>query len=230
MGSYPRYFDRLAEVNRRGPAVIDGDPVLAALPAEQVRALLAAGAELVDVRPGGEFAAGHIPDALSIPLRDAFGTWLGWLVEPDRQVVIVRNSDQDPAEIAWQALKIGYERIAGELSGGMATWRSAGLPIRSVDLVASAGLDTAHVLDVRQDSEWRAGHLPQARHIELGGLPARAHGLPPGPITTMCGHGERAMTAASVLARAGRTELGVLVGAGPDEWAELTGGALETGG
>jgi glyoxylase-like metal-dependent hydrolase (beta-lactamase superfamily II)/rhodanese-related sulfurtransferase len=230
MGSYPRYFDRLAEVNRRGPAVIDGDPVLAALPADRVRALLTAGGELVDVRPAVEFATAHIPGALSIPLRDAFATWLGWLVEPDRQLVIVRNPDQDPAEVTWQALKVGYERIAGELAGGMTTWQATGLPIRSIGLLAPTELKPAQVLDVRQDSEWRGGHLPQARQIELGGLPTRANGLPAGPITTMCEHGERAMTAASVLARAGRTELGVLVGAGPDEWAELTGGVLVTGG
>jgi hydroxyacylglutathione hydrolase len=53
--------------------------------------------------------------------------------------------------------------------------------------------------------------------------------LPNGPITIMCAHGERAMTAASVLARAGHIDLGVLASAGPDEWAEVTGDVLETG-
>jgi len=50
----------------------------------------------------------------------------------------------------------------------------------------------------------------------------------PGPVVTMCGHGERAATAASVLERAGRTGVAVLSG-GPPDWADATGLALERG-
>ena len=84
-------------------------------------------------------------------------------------MVFVRNPDQDRAEIVWQALKIGYERIAGELAGGMAAWAAAGLASRDHDLVSPADVDRL-VLDVRQASEFAAGHLPGARHIELGCL------------------------------------------------------------
>jgi hydroxyacylglutathione hydrolase len=44
----------------------------------------------------------------------------------------------------------------------------------------------------------------------------------------MCGHGERAMTGASVLERAGRDDLAVLAG-GPTAWATASGRALPTG-
>ena len=44
----------------------------------------------------------------------------------------------------------------------------------------------------------------------------------------MCGHGERAMGAASLLERAGHRNLTVLEG-GPDDWAAATGRTLETG-
>jgi rhodanese-related sulfurtransferase len=44
----------------------------------------------------------------------------------------------------------------------------------------------------------------------------------------MCGHGERAMGAASLLERAGHRDLTVLEG-GPRSWAEKTGGTLEVG-
>ncbi|MCX4545995.1 MBL fold metallo-hydrolase [Streptomyces sp. NBC_01565] len=49
LGSYPAYFDRLGEVNRRGPAVLTAAPALAALSPAQVRSLLGEGAHLVDV-------------------------------------------------------------------------------------------------------------------------------------------------------------------------------------
>jgi hydroxyacylglutathione hydrolase len=44
----------------------------------------------------------------------------------------------------------------------------------------------------------------------------------------MCGHGERAMGAASVLAKAGRPDIAVLTG-GPEDWAQATGQALARG-
>jgi rhodanese-related sulfurtransferase len=42
----------------------------------------------------------------------------------------------------------------------------------------------------------------------------------------MCGHGERAATAASLLERAGRAHLSILAG-GADEWAAATGRPLD---
>ena len=44
----------------------------------------------------------------------------------------------------------------------------------------------------------------------------------------MCGHGERAMSAASILQRAGRTGVAVLDG-GPADWMQAAGRGLETG-
>jgi hydroxyacylglutathione hydrolase len=46
------------------------------------------------------------------------------------------------------------------------------------------------------------------------------------PVVLMCGHGERATTAASVLERPGHSAVAVLTG-GPPDWAEATGGRLE---
>jgi hydroxyacylglutathione hydrolase len=226
LGSYPRCFLRLRETNRRGPRVYGATPpALTPLPPEDMRRLVAEGAELIDARPIRAFAAGHVPGALSIPLRSAFATWLGWLVADDRPLVFVTDPDQDRRDLVRQALKVGYERLAGELAGGMAAWRAAGLPTARIPLVGVDGVEGRRVLDVRQDAEFAAGHLPGARHVELGTL-AGAGALPAGPLAVMCGHGERAMTGASLLQRAGRSDLTVLVG-GPGDWAAATGRPLE---
>jgi hydroxyacylglutathione hydrolase len=226
LGSYPRYFLRLRETNRRGPRIYGATPPpLAPLPSQAVQHLVAEGAELVDARPIGAFATGHIPGAVSIPLRDAFATWLGWLVADDRPLVVVLDPDQDRDDLVRQCQKVGYERLAGELAGGMAAWRSAGLPEARIELARVADQAGGTVLDVRQQAEFTSGHLPGARHIELGAL-ASADELPAGPLAVMCGHGQRAMTAASLLQRAGHRDLTVLVG-GPGDWAEATGRPLE---
>src|SRR5258708_21708757 len=78
LGSYPAYFDRLAEVNRRGPAPVTRTPGLAPLTAPGIRSLVDGGGQVIDVRTVADFAAGHIPGAVSIPLREQFATWLGW--------------------------------------------------------------------------------------------------------------------------------------------------------
>ena len=225
-GSYPTYFRRLREVNRRGPALYGPHPPpLPGLAPEEVRRLLAEGAELVDARPVRRFAAGHVPGALSIELRPAFATWLGWVVPDDRPLVFVLDAGQDRADLVRQCLKVGYERLAGELAGGMRAWRAAGLPESRIPLepVARAA---GTVLDVRQADEYASGHLPGALHVELGELGEAARDLPLGPLAVMCGHGVRAMTAASLLERAGRRELTVLRG-GARDWARATGRRLE---
>ncbi len=227
LGSYPPYFLRLREVNRRGPAVYGTpSPPLDGLPVDQVRRLLANGAQLVDARPVAAFAAGHVPGALSIALRPAFATWLGWLADPERPLVFVLDGDQDRVELVRQARNIGYENLAGELTGGMRAWRDTGQPVGAIPFVGAGALDPSRTVDVRQSSEFEAGHVPGARSVELGALADATSALPGGPLTLACGHGERAMSAASVLAAGGQRDVSVLDG-GPEDWQRSTGRPLE---
>ena len=229
-GSYPPYFLRLRGRNRVGPELLGRDwRVLPLLSTDRVRDHVVGGGVLVDARPIGAFAAGHIPGALSIELRPQFASWLGWLVDDTKPLVFVLDEDQDRGELTRQCRTIGYDHLLGELTGGMAAWQAAGLPQTQIPLVQAERLDdqAGVVLDVRQASEVANGHLPGAVAIELGALagdqlPAP---LPAGPVIVMCGHGERAMTAASLLARAGHKDLRVAIG-GPADWRRTTGQAL----
>jgi hydroxyacylglutathione hydrolase len=228
LGSYPPYFRRLGEINRVGPPVLDGDPKLTPLSVDEVRAGLADGAVLIDARPVDRFAATHVRGAMSIPLRPVFASWLGWLAPADRPIIIVRDPDQDPAEIAWQAAKIGYDNLIGELDGGMTAWTAAGHDTASIPLTPAGHIDGRRVLDIRQRSEYLDGHLPGAMHVELGDIRHRAADVPDEPMVVMCGHGEGAMGAASLLEGIGHHDLVVLDG-GPQDWAAATGGDLQTG-
>jgi hydroxyacylglutathione hydrolase len=236
LGSYPAYFARLPAVNRRGaPRHGTSRPVLAALTPAHVAELAAGGATIVDARPISEFAAAHIPGSLSDELRPAFATWLGWLASPDHPLIAVLGAGQDRGELVEAALLVGYDNLAGELDGGIDAWRAAGLPTASIPLLDAATdhiPDGSRVLDVRQRGEWMSGHLPGAVHAELGGLagPAGAAGLPDGPLAVMCGHGERAMTGASLLAAGpgGAAAVSVLRG-GPGDWAKAAGQTLAHG-
>ncbi len=227
LGTFPPYFLRLGELNRRGPAPVEGDALAPLTPAEVAR-LTASGAQLVDVRPVPDFGAGHVPGSVSIPLRPVFATWLGWLVDADKPIVVIRNADQDPAEIVWQARKVGYDQITGELEGGVAAWAAGGAPVGSIPVYGVEVLHGRRVLDIRQRNEYAAGHVPGAEHLELGALADRLEDLPDEAVVVMCGHGERAMGAASLLARAGHHHVSVVEG-GPQDWADTSGSELEVG-
>ncbi|PXW98869.1 MBL fold metallo-hydrolase [Mycolicibacterium moriokaense] len=228
LGSHPPYFRRLGEINRLGPPLLDGAPKLASLGVDEVWTRLADGAVLIDARPVDRFAAAHVRGAISIPLRPVFASWLGWLAPTDRPLIIVADADQDSSDIAWQAAKIGYENIVGELDGAMAAWTAAGHDTASIPLTRAGRIDGRRVLDIRQRSEYLDGHLPGAMHVELGDIAHRAAEVPDEPTVVMCGHGERAMGAASLLEAAGHHDLVVLAG-GPPDWAAATGGDLQIG-
>lgn len=229
LGSYPSYFRRLGEVNRRGPNILDTRTIgqLAGLTVSEVLRLRQIGATVVDVRPVSDYAAAHIPDSLSIPFREQFATWLGWLIQPQASLLVVRNADQDVAEVVWQAVKIGYDRLAGELADGIDAWTAAGQPTARTELVNPDQLTNRRVLDIRQQREFADGHVPGAQHIELGAVERVADQLSHAPTVLLCAHGERAATAASLLERAGHRDMAVLVGSAAD-WAKATGRDLET--
>ena len=111
---------------------------------------LADGAVLIDARPLDRFAAAHIHGATSIPLRPVFASWLGWLAPDDRPLIIVRDHDQDADDIAWQAAKIGYDNLIGELDGGMKAWTAAGYDVTATPLARANRLEGRRVLDIRQ--------------------------------------------------------------------------------
>jgi hydroxyacylglutathione hydrolase len=210
----PRYFAAMRPTNQAGPrllgAVVPQPPPLAP---EAVEAAVARGALIVDARPAADHVAGHIPGSLSIPIDGSFGTWLGWVVDLDRPIVLVVEDGRDLDELTRQALRIGHDEIAGHLDGGFERWAATGRPTeangrRSINELAAAlagdPADAPLLIDVRQASEYESGHVPGAWHINGGSLPDRLSELPRDrPIATMCAAGFRASIAASLLRSAG---------------------------
>jgi glyoxylase-like metal-dependent hydrolase (beta-lactamase superfamily II)/rhodanese-related sulfurtransferase len=224
-GTFPTYFARLPELNRRGPTRIDTLPTLPLLDADEVARRVADGAVVVDARPFVSFGDGHLPGSISNTLRPVFGSWLGWLVPAGTSLVFVLDPGQDRRDVVQQCLDVGHELLLGELAGGTDAWAASGRPVATIPVVGVAQLGGT-VLDVRQANEYAAGHLPGARNVELGSVLAAP--LAAGEtVMVMCGHGERAMSAASVLAARGVAAR--VFDGGPDTWATATGRTLEIG-
>lgn len=224
-GTFPSYFGRLPELNRLGPTRYDELPSLRRLSADQVVAHVADGALIVDARPMKQFATGHIAGSMSNTLRPVFASWIGWLTEPGQPLVFVLDPDQDRDGLVRQCLDVGAEHLLGELDGGIDSWRDAGRVLTEIRVVDAASMAPT-IIDVRQRNEYQSGHVPDSVLVELGSIPDTAPFTD--PVTVMCGHGERAMTAASILAANGHADVSVFDG-GPDTWATATGHALDVG-
>ena len=221
-GTFPTYFRRLPELNRRGPARYDTLPTLEELEPAEVERLVGEGAVVVDGRPVAAFAAGYVPGALANTLRPVFASWIGWLVDAERLIVLVLDAEQSRDDAVRQCLDVGYEHLAGVLRGGMAEWAASGRPVARIALVGPEQLGDT-IVDVRQHDEYARGHVPGAVNVELGAVADSE--LEVRRVSVMCGHGERAMSAASILAARGY-DVDVLDG-GPDTWASAMRRPLE---
>lgn len=74
----------------------------------------------------------------------------------------------------------------------------------SIDQFLAATSAGAFVLDVREPAEYIRGHVPGAVLVPLGDVPARRGDLPKDrPVYVICASGNRSLTAAEYLARAG---------------------------
>ena len=84
--------------------------------------------------------------------------------------------------------------------------------IDDLELAIAAG---EFVVDVREDYEFEAGHVPNAHHIPLSTVPDRIGDLPVGEeIWIICQSGGRSMTAANYLDALGFEVVSVAGGTG----------------
>lgn len=197
--SYPHYFLKLREVNRGSVLVRDLESPQALDPIE-VQAAIDAGAWLIDPRKVQQWAESHPAGCVCISYRDAFATWLGWVVPFGSQVVFVDRHD----EALTLARRIGYDRVVGWIDGGIDAWRRSGLPVASVELLSPPPPGSL-LLDVRELDEFTADHVDGSVHLELGDIIDGKTRLLDGAtdVVTMCAAGERSATAASLLERKG---------------------------
>jgi hydroxyacylglutathione hydrolase len=114
-----------------------------------------------------------------------------------------------PDEVRRALALIGLDRIAGYMTPAAGPETVA--QIAAPDLAAR--LSGVTVVDVRGANEWAGGHLPGAVHIPLGYLSDRAGEIPSDrPVVVQCQAGGRSAIAASLLKRAGFTDVTNLSG------------------
>src|SRR6266545_1403471 len=144
---------------------------------------------VLDLRDPGTYGEMHIPGAINV-----------WIESP-----------QFAERVAQALSRVGVDEVAGFLQWGMIEWRSEGFAVESVPQITVHELTEwieqgreITVIDVREHSEWIAGHIEGAVHLPMLEAPARWTEVPPDrPKAVLCAGGLRSSTAISALKRHG---------------------------
>jgi rhodanese-related sulfurtransferase len=224
--SAPDYFVYDAVLNRRAHPVFDAAAVPVPLELDELLARQAAGAVVVDARDPQEFAAGHLAGSVNVPADGRFAETAGTVVRPDDEIVVVAPQDREE-EIVVRLARIGFDRVAGYLREPEGAFvaapervvRASRLTVAQLDRALHGGDAPPVVLDVRNAGELLTGAIPGALHIPLAQLPRRLDEVPRDrPVVVHCAGGYRSSVAASVLRRAGWTDVSDVLG-GFNAWA-----------
>jgi glyoxylase-like metal-dependent hydrolase (beta-lactamase superfamily II)/rhodanese-related sulfurtransferase len=186
---------------------------------DQLLALQAVGAQVLDTRDPAEFASAHLAASINIGLGGQYATWAGTVLSNDRPIVIIATPGREQ-ESAMRLGRIGFENIVGYLKDGLRTLESRPDLVRETDRlnpeVAAQRLASADApvgLDVRTPSERVAGYLEGSVGIPLSRLAERLGELPKDrPILVYCAGGYRSSIAASLLEREGFSDVSEIAG------------------
>lgn len=211
---YPSYFKQMEKYNLEGPPLLDKIPIPPPLTPAEFKDAIEHGAVVVDTRTPPAFGGAHIKSSYSIWLG-GLPAYAGWVLSYEKPILLVLESSDQQDKAVRYLVRLGYDNIAGYLKSGIEAWYDSGFTVEHL------GLSTIHdlkkrldhqedlvILDVRDENEWRQGHIKDALHIYVGQIERRLNEIPHDrPITIVCNVGHLASLAASILLRAGYTNV-----------------------
>src|SRR5437763_6007905 len=209
----PHYYPVMKKVNAEGPAVLGNLPRVPALAPKAFKdAIEKKAGVLVDVRNMLAFGGGHIAGALNIGGTPIVSIWAGWMLDSEKPILLVMESDEDLERIVRLFVRTGFTKFAGYLIGGMKAWDAAGLALERIGQMSVHELNerraSLQIIDVRSPGEWKKGHVPGAQHIFAPDLAKRMTKLDRNkPTAIYCGSAYRASIATSILKPLGFTDL-----------------------
>jgi len=222
----PVYFPKDAEINRAGARGLSELSAPVSLTPHEVLKLQTSGHVLLDVRSAADFGAGHVPGSVNIGLGGQFAIWSGSLIPLNAAIVIIADTRDQVDESVVRLARVGIENVKGYLSGGLKSWRDAGLAIDAIEQVSVDQLKEQianrdlQIVDVRRPTEYSNGHVPRAMNAPLSALDRTIDELPlqkDKPTAVICAGGYRSSAAASLLQQQGFTNL-INVAGGTGAW------------
>jgi len=203
----PKSFSHIISTNVNGPPLLERCPVVRDMSPSQVKEEIDRGAVILDTRDTAAFGGVHIPGSTNIGFAKQTANWIGMVIEPGSELILVVTDEKAYNDMCTQLHRIGYDNIIGYLYGGIASWQEMGLPIAQLWQISAADLkeklklkDYKHLLDVRTPAECAMGGIQDAKYLPLTELLKGAPDIPKDEeIVVTCGMGYRGNIAASFL-------------------------------
>ena len=93
------------------------------------------GQSSIDTRQMLAFGGGHIEDAINMGGLPELSIWAGWLLDPEKPLLLVLEADGDLEKVVRSFLRTGYSKFAGYLVGGMKAWDNAAMKLVEIDQI-----------------------------------------------------------------------------------------------
>jgi rhodanese-related sulfurtransferase len=180
------------------------------------------------VRDSVDFAGGHLVGSVNVGIDGRFAEYVGMVVRPDDDIVVLAPSTADADEARLRMARIGFDTVVGvvdDIAGRIAAQPELAEPASR--LTATVLLDRQRelpdlcVVDIRNDGERKLSSIPGTVHIPMAELPRRLTELDlDRPIVVHCAGGYRSSVAASWLRAQGATDVSDLLG-GIAAWEAL---------
>jgi glyoxylase-like metal-dependent hydrolase (beta-lactamase superfamily II)/rhodanese-related sulfurtransferase len=217
----PAYFEYDAVLNaQERPTLSESlERELRPLSLDDVLSLHDAGAEVLDTRPAEQFEPAHLRGSLNIGLDGRYATWVGTLIDSEREIVIVADPGREH-ESTVRLGRIGFDHVVGYLDGGMAALAERAELVAKVERLAPSAVaerltdpDPPVLIDVRNESESAGALIDGALNLPLARLPHALAELPAErQLITYCSSGYRSAIAASLLQAQGFHRVADLAG------------------
>ena len=229
----PEYFAQDAEINRTGAIPLEFLLEMEALTPAQILGKQNAGDLVLDTRPAMAFGSGHVPGSVNIPLAGQFAGSAGALLGLEHDIILIAEDQAAVEESRTRLARVGFERVAGYLDGGMPRWVADQMPTAQIMQITAAELQreldeepgSIQIVDVRRKPEWDQAHIAGALHKPLDRVAKLLGDLDRAkPIVVHCKGGYRSAIACSLIQRAGFENVTNLIG-GLDAW-QATGLAV----
>ncbi|ACL04039.1 beta-lactamase domain protein [Desulfatibacillum aliphaticivorans] len=216
----PKSFSHIINTNMEGVPLLDRCPVVKDLSPAQVEHFMQQGALVLDARDTASFGGVHIPGSINIGLKKQTANWIGMVIDPKADLILVVPDEKAYHDMEIQLHRIGYDRIIGYLYGGITAWQEEGLPITQLWQISPEKLKNKlakgqpkYFFDVRTPAEWASGHIQYADHLPITQLLKSPPDIPKDEeVIVTCAVGYRGNIAASFLQSQGFEHVHSLAG------------------
>ncbi len=223
LGAAPKYFAVNAQINQQGYDAISKliEKGTQSLDLQTFKEKIEEDIILLDTRTASEFTEGFIPGSIFIGLEGRFAEWAGSLLPFDKRMVLITPVGMEK-ETVIRLSRVGFDKMEGCLQGGFDTWRNAG---EKTDMIIDVEadelmMDLPHdpnltIVDVRRETEFADGHLPDAVNLplsEMTDMAELAQFEDHQNLYVHCAGGYRSVIAASLLKRQGVHNLRNILG------------------